>query len=104
MIYQTDADPETVSLLKERIDQADAVSRMKETEGWKIVEKLFADQLAAYVADNATEAKDWSDYLKKAGKIHGIKLLMVDVDDFIRQGVEAANQIDEFEKLKKVEV
>lgn len=84
---------EEIAELEKRVSDRDDILRMKKTQGWKLLEKLFDEQLKSYVADNATEAKDWNDYLRKAGKIFGIQLVMVDVEDYIRQGDEAEEQL-----------
>jgi len=82
--YQEDLD---------RASDGEEIERMMATPGWKIVESLLKDQLEAYVADNATSAKDWNDYLEKSGKIFGIRLLLTDLDDYVRQGQEAKERI-----------
>lgn len=85
-----------VAELKARADRADAVSRMKATEGWQIVEALLREQLDAYEKDNAADAESWDEYLRKAGKIFGIRLLLIDIEDFERQGQSAKEALDEF--------
>jgi len=86
-----------VELLKERVDQGDAVERMMATEGWAIVYAHFQEQLEAYKADNATNATNWDDYLKKSGKIFGIQLFLANLEDFIRMGKEAAEKLDKLD-------
>lgn len=80
--------------LARQAEQGEAVRRMRETEGWKIVESHLKDQLEAYEKDNAADAKSWDEYLRKAGKIFGIRLLLVDIADFERQGDNAAEELD----------
>lgn len=80
--------------LKERVDFAEDILKMQKTAGWKKLEKLYREQLQAYIYDNATNATDWEDYLKKSGKIFGINLLLSDIEDIIRQGEEAKEKID----------
>lgn len=79
--------------LQERIDFAEDIKRMQKTAGWKRLEKLYSDQIKAYTADNAINAKNWEDYLDKKGKIFGMNLLLTDIEDFIRQGEEAQSQL-----------
>lgn len=79
--------------LKERADFAEDIKRMMKTPGWKRLEKLYTEQLQAYIADNSTNAKDWNDYLDKKGKIHGINLLLLDIEDILRQGEEAEEKL-----------
>lgn len=79
--------------LRERVDFAEDIKKMQKTAGWKRLEKLYKEQIQGYIADNATNAKDWNDYLDKKGKIHGMNLLMTDIEDFLRQGEEAKEQI-----------
>lgn len=80
--------------LKERVDQGDAVERMMKTDGWKLLGPLLHEQLEAYRVDNATAAKDWEDYMAKRGKIFGIELLLTDIEDYIRLGKEASEELD----------
>lgn len=80
-------------VLQQQVEEGESVRSMMMTEGWKIVEKNLKEQLEAYVADNATSAKDWDDYLKKSGKIFGIQLLLVDLADYIRAGDQAKEEL-----------
>ena len=86
---------ENLEIFRKRIDDAEAIARMRETDGWRIFEANLRSQLEAYVADNAMDATSWDDYLKKAGKIFGIRLVLVDLEDFQRQGEEAGIAIEE---------
>lgn len=80
------------------VEEAGAVELMINSEGWQIVEKNLRNQLEAYIVSNSTEATDWDNYKKIAGKISGIQLLLVDIEDYIRKGQEAADVIKELKK------
>lgn len=96
-----ESEPKDIADLKERIDQGDEVERMLQTPGWKIVEGHLRDQLQAYMYDNASRAEDWNDYLKKAGKIAGIELLLTDISDFVEFGKQAAEELSKIEQSSK---
>lgn len=83
--------------LKERVDQAEMIREMKETAGYKFLEALLKEQQQAYEIDNATNALNWDDYLKKAGKIFGIQLFFADIEDIVRRGLSAADEIDKLD-------
>ena len=98
MQYRDQLSKPDIEDLKNRVDLADSVAHMMQTEGWRVVEAHLKDQLAIYTADNACNAIDWNDYLKKAGKIAGIHLLLTDINDFILQGEEASLELDTLPK------
>jgi len=82
--------------LSEQIELYEDILKMKKTNGWKYLEGLYRDQLEAYRNDNATNAKDWNDYIDKKGKIHGINLLLTDIEDIERAGELARDELSKF--------
>lgn len=84
--------------LRTRIDEGEAVFRMTESDGWKILSNLFGEQLEAYKADMLLGCKDWDEYLEKRSKAFAINLLMQDIEDYVRMGTEAAEQIDRLQQ------
>jgi len=80
--------------LKAQSELYEDILKMKRTSGWKYLESLYKDQLNAYIADNAMNATDWNDYLKKRGMIQGINLLLTNIEDIERQGIEAQKELE----------
>lgn len=83
--------------LERRVNDAESIKEMKETDGWQLVNKLFQEQLEVYKAELLIGCEDWETYLKKQSKAFAISLLLTDIEDFIRQGEEAQ---EELKKLK----
>lgn len=93
-IFKRTPSQDEVEELKRRVDDAEAIQAMTQTAGWQVLTKLLDEQLDAYKADMLLQCKSWDDYQEKRGKAFGIQLLRVDVEDFIRQGEDAALQLD----------
>lgn len=89
--------PEDINELEERVAFADDIEKMCKTPGWKRLEALLKEQSEAYIHDNATNASDWNDYMKKSGKIFGIQLMFADIADILIRGEQAK---EELSKLK----
>lgn len=80
--------------LKKRADLGAAVEKMKDTEGWKVIEKLYHEQLEVYKADLLLGVENWEQYQEKRSKAWAMNLLLTDIEDYIRQGKEAEDEID----------
>jgi hypothetical protein len=83
-------------ILEDQAELYEDILKMKRTPGWKYLEKLYKEQLEAYRTDNATNAKDWNDYIDKKGKIYGINLLLTDIEDIERTGQVAQEELLKF--------
>lgn len=92
--FSTSRKEQQAAELKRRVDDGDAILRMTQTDGWKILASLYGEQLEAYKADMLLGCKDWSDYLDKRGKAFAINLLLQDIEDFVSQAVDATEEIE----------
>lgn len=86
--------PDEIQELKGRVDRADAIRQMTQTEGWVLLSKLFQEQFEAYQADLLIGCKNWDEYLDKRAKAFAIRLLLTDIEDFIRQGEDAEKELE----------
>lgn len=80
--------------LKRKAELYEDILKMKRTSGWKYLENLYKEQLQGYITDNAMNAIDWQDYLKKRGMIQGINLFLTDIEDIEMQGQEAQKELE----------
>lgn len=83
--------------LKLRIDQADAIERMTNTEGWKILKELLVEQLEAYKIEVLFHCDTWDEYQSKKAKAWGISLILTNVEDYINQGKEAEEELNKLD-------
>lgn len=80
--------------LELKVSEGNAVKEMTKTNGWNVIKMLLEEQFKAYQADVLLGCKDWSEYQEKRGKAFAIRLLLTDIDDFVRQGEEAKSELD----------
>lgn len=95
--FKKDDKEKFVDQLKKRCDDAQAILQMSETPGWKLIETLLQEQLEAYKAELLVGCKTYEEYQEKRGKAWGISILRADLEDYIRMGKEASDELD---KLK----
>lgn len=92
--FQKDDKESKIENLKKRCDDAEAILTMKKSKGWKLIENLLQEQLEAYKAELLVGCKNYEEYQEKRGKAWGISILWADVEDYIRQGEEASEELD----------
>lgn len=80
--------------LKQDCDNGAAISAMKESDGWKIVENHFKQQIELYKAEMLMGCKDWENYLDLRAKAFAMNLLLQDIEEFIEKGEAASLEID----------
>lgn len=71
---------------KDENDDCTLVKEMTKTEGWSILKNHIEEQMKLLSASNAVNARNWEHYQYIKGKIEGMELILVDVDEFIRKG------------------
>lgn len=80
--------------LEERIEQGDAIEQMVKSKGWGLLNTLLNEQLEAYKAEMLIGCASWDDYQEKRGKAWGIRLLLADIEDYIKRGKTAQEELD----------
>ncbi len=75
-----------VTELKIASAEGDAVEQMTRTDGWKILEGHFRQQLEMYKNDIIQNCNSWEEYLDKRAKVHAMSLFLTDVEEFMSQG------------------
>ncbi len=66
---------------------------MSKTQGWAILKANFEEQLEAYKNQLLLGCSSWDQYQEIRGKAFAIRLLMTDLEDFIRQGEDAVAEV-----------